>query len=146
MRLTRHLACSHISMPSPQISTGPSGIFTLAMPLKFRVIRWTPHRVPPPTSRQPILDSQYVLTIRREVNTPEWTTIHTKDMHTSPRPVVAFRNLEYYLYDSNVSAARLMAAVTAAICLLKRFASFLSIASFTPGTTTAAYPVYSPGA
>src|SRR5271157_3142146 len=47
---------------------------------------------------------------------------------------------------SSVSAARLMASVNTFNCSCVSFRSLLSMASLTPGITTAAYPVYSPGA
>jgi hypothetical protein len=51
----------------------------------------------------------------------------------------------YFALSSN-SAARLMASVRICNCCCIAVRSFWSMASFTPGITTAAYPVYSPGA
>src|SRR5215469_12878830 len=51
-----------------------------------------------------------------------------------------------YIPFSSVSAALLMALVSTFSCSSVSARSPLSMASLTPGITTAAYPVYSPGA
>jgi hypothetical protein len=51
-----------------------------------------------------------------------------------------------YRYPSSALAPRSSAAASTANCSRARSASPRSRASFTPGITTAAYPVYSPGA